>query len=265
MFNEIEKIAVAAGKVMLEAVNIEEYVSEKSSNSDIVTEYDVKIQNMIFENLRKLCPDAFFFGEEDSSAEAKRVICEKAFIVDPIDGTTNFVRNLRKSAVSIAYAESGEVVYACCYVPYADELFTAEKGKGAYLNGKRIVKPERSVKHSLVGFGTSPYMKDIYTDVTFSIARTLFENTMDVRRVGSAVIDLLDVACGRLDIFYEMRLSPWDYAAASLIASEAGATVTSMGGEKLVPDRKRSVLAASKSCRDFFDSNPEIQKYKELF
>lgn len=261
----MERIAVRAGKIMLEAVDIEQYVSEKSSNSDIVTEYDVKIQNMIFESLRKLCPDAYFFGEEDGGADAKRVLSERAFIVDPIDGTTNFVRNLRKSAVSIAYTENGGVVRACCYVPYADELFTAEIGQGAYLNGKRLKRPERSAEHSLAGFGTAPYMKEVYADATFSIARTLFEKTMDIRRMGSAVIDLLDVACGRLDMFFEMRLSPWDYAAASLIAAEAGASVTSMGGEVLVPDRKRSVLAASRSCRELFETNPEIQKYRELF
>ncbi len=265
MFKEIEKIAEKAGKIMLDAVNMEACVSEKTSNSDIVTEYDVKVQNYIFENLRKLCPDAYFFGEEDSRAEGGKVLSGKAFIVDPIDGTTNFVRGFRKSAVSIAYCEDGEAVFGVCYIPYYDELFTAVKGEGAYLGGKRIQCSERSIEHAVVMCGTTPYMKKETTDATFEIMQSLFGEAMDIRRMGSAVIDLLEVACGRAELFFEIRLSPWDYAAAGLIASEAGASVTTMSGEKLALDRKQSVLAANPECKKFFMECQKIQKYRDLF
>ncbi len=266
MFKNIELLARNAGKMMLDAFGKIRHADEKTSSSDIVTEYDVKIQNYLTEELSKLWPDACFLGEEGEKDENPiDFLNSKVFIIDPIDGTTNFVRDLRMSAVSIAFADHGEVIYGCCYIPYTDELFTAEKGNGAYLNGKNILCSDSDVNHSLASVGTSPYNKELYADATFGIMRILFENTMDVRRFGSAVIDILDVACGRTDIFCEMRLSPWDYAAAALVACEAGAIVSNMNGGKLAYDGRYSFVAANRPCYDFFMNCPDIKKYSDLF
>ncbi|MBR3995120.1 MAG: inositol monophosphatase [Clostridia bacterium] len=266
MYEKIEGLARKAGQVMLEAVGRINDICEKSSNSDIVTEYDVKIQEFLESELLKLYPDAGILGEEgDKSQRLSEINKETVFIIDPIDGTTNFVRNFYKSAVSIALVENGEVVYGCCYVPYSDEMFTAEKNKGAFCNGKKIMCYDRNIEHSVVLVGTAPYDKKEMADATFGIMRTLYNKAMDIRRFGSAVIDLLDVACGKADIFCELRLSPWDHAAAGLIAEEAGAVVSDMKGNKLKYDGRSSIIAATRKCYDFFFNCEEIQKYNQLF
>ncbi len=265
MFSKIQELAVEAGRIILEATSIEEAASEKSSNSDIVTEYDVRVQNFLIENLMALCPDAYFLGEENSSGgDEGKLYSGKAFVIDPIDGTTNFVRGFKKSSVSIAYVEDGEVVYGCCYMPYCDELFTAQKGKGAYLNGKRITASDRSIEHAVVAVGTTPYEKN-KSRATFEIMRIMFESSMDVRRFGSAVIDLTDVACGRTDLYCELGLSPWDHAAGAFIAREAGAMVSTMNGSELPLDRRCSVLVGNSKCYEFFRNSEQVLKYKDLF
>lgn len=266
MYKKIEQLARHAGKIMLEAVNAESLSSEKSSNSDIVTEYDMRIQNFLVKELRILYPNAKFLGEEgESKLSADDYLNGEVFIIDPIDGTTNFVRGFFKSAVSIAYAINSEVVYGCCYIPYCDELYTAEKGKKALCNGNEINCATREIQHSIVSVGTTPYEKEKYCNATFGIMQAFYKSAMDVRRFGSAVIDLLDVACGKSDLYCELSLSPWDFAAAGFIAQTAGATVTAMNGNELRFDKRHSVLAASEKCREFFENCSEIQKYKELF
>lgn len=265
MYEKIEELARNAGKIILSGMGKINNVDEKSSNADIVTEYDVMVQDFLEKELSKLYPCAKFLGEEgDSKENVKEILSGTAFIIDPIDGTTNFVRNFYKSAVSIAMLQNGKVVYGCCYIPYSDELFCAETGKGAFLNGKSIKCSNRDIRHSIASVGTTPYNKEL-GEATFGIMRAFFETAMDIRRFGSAVIDILDVACGKSDIFCEMRLSPWDYAAAGLIASEAGAIVTDMKGNRLGYDGRCSVVVATKPCIEFFRTSPEIQKYKDLF
>lgn len=266
MYKNIELLAVRAGKIMLEAYGRVDSVNEKSSNSDIVTEYDVRIQNFLVEELSKLYPDAKFLGEEgEKNGDDDSLFNGKLFIIDPIDGTTNFVRDYGKSAVSIALADKGEVIYGCCYNPYSEELFTASKNGGAFLNGKSIRCSCNDITHSVASVGTTPYNKSEFADATFAIMRVLFDKAMDVRRFGSAVLDLLDVACGRSDMFCELRLSPWDYAAAGLIATEAGALFTDMNGNKPGYDGRYSIIAANPSCYDYFMNSTEIRKYKNIF
>ena len=263
MYKKIEKLVVSAGKMMLEASD-RIGIKEKTSNSDIVTEYDVKIQQFLIEELSKLYPHARFMGEEGDNAESvSRILHGTAFIIDPIDGTTNFVRNLQKSAVSVALCENGVVTYGCCYIPYSDELFTAEKGKGAFCNGVPLKCGNRDISHSLVSVGTTPYYKHELGEATFGIMYILYKEAMDVRRIGSAVIDLLDVASGKTDLFFEMKLSPWDYAAAGLIVTEAGGVFTDLNGKNVGYSDKHSVIAASKPCYNFFMNHDEITKLRD--
>jgi len=252
MHEQIADLAVKAGKIMLEASDKIYSIDEKSSNSDIVTEYDVRIQEFLFKELSILYPDARFLGEEGGADTDTDISHGRVFIIDPIDGTTNFVRNFNKSAVSVALCEDGKVIYGCCYNPYSNELYHATKDAGAFCNGKRICCASNPIEHSIASVGTTPYNKQQMGEATFGIMLSLFKNAMDVRRFGSAVIDLLDVACGKSDLFCEMRLSPWDYAAAGFIAECAGAVVTDMNGDKLKYDGRYSVLAASKQCYEFF-------------
>lgn len=266
MYENIEALARCAGKIMLDAYGHVDHADQKTSNSDIVTEYDVKIQEFLVNELSKLYPDAGFLGEEgESNKDAADLLEGRVFIIDPIDGTTNFVRDFGKSAVSIALADCGKVIYGCCYVPYSDELFTATADGGAYLNGKPIRCSSNDITHAVAAMGTTPYNKNEYGDATFGIMRVLFDNAMDVRRFGSAVIDLLDVAAGRSEIYCEVRLSPWDYAAAGFIAECAGAVLSDLNGNRLGYNGSHSVIAANRTCYEYFMTCPEIQKYKMYF
>ena len=266
MFKEIEASAKKAGEIVRFAHNVEAGVRTKTSKVDLVTEYDVRVQEYLYRELSKLCPDAHFIGEEEKSGvPLSERLAGKAFIIDPIDGTTNFVRDLRQSAVSIGYAENGEVVYGCCYLPYTDELYTARKGQGAFCNGQPIHCRDRSISEAIVFCGTSPYDKETLGVPTFAVMQTLFRAGMDVRRFGSSVIEMLSVASGKTDLYCEMRLSPWDHAAAAMIAREAGAVASNMKGEPLRYDKKCSCIVASPACYAYFMSDPDIMRYKDFF
>ena len=243
MLSEIERIIRLAGETMLSAEHIS--AQEKSGSSDLVTRYDREIQTMIKQELLVLCPEAGFLGEEDGTFE--HLEREHVFIVDPIDGTTNFVRNFRHSCTSIALEQNGEIVLGAVYNPYLDELFTAEKGHGARLNGKPIFASERDIKHAVVLFGSSPYNHELAAK-SFRAAQSLFESGLDVRRMASAALDLCYIAAGRADVYFEYIISPWDHAAGHLIAQEAGAVVSDFSG-RLVSNRKKcSILACGKNC-----------------
>lgn len=243
MLNQICAIAREAGKIILDA-SPEKQVEKKSSRHDLVTYYDKFIQDYIQIRLKSLCFEASFQGEEginSSSGNGMR------FIVDPIDGTANFIRGMNRSCVSIALydGELGEI--GVVYNPYLNELFCAQRGQGAALNGKPIHASDVKIEDALVEFGTSPYQPSLY-DLTFRIARAAMDLCMDVRRAGSAALDICDVAAGRGDIFFECSLAPWDFAAGAIIAREAGCMVCNMRGEPLNTESKSSVFVSNKYC-----------------
>lgn len=249
MLNELSAVVRKAGDIILSADMSMTHLEEKSSHGDFVTSYDIAVQDMLCAELKKLMPEAGFIGEEHSHAEVNRD--GYCFIVDPIDGTANFAWNYRHSAVSVGLAYHAKMVLGLVYNPYLDELFYAEAGKGAFLNGIPISASRRRLKSGLVCFGTSPYDKN-KAEATFSLARFLYENALDVRRSGSAALDICYIACGRCDLFFEMSLSPWDYAAASLIVNEAGGLISTIEGESLPLHHSSSVLAGGREAyRDF--------------
>ena len=168
-----------------------------------------------------------------------------AFIVDPIDGTTNFVRGLSQSAVSVALARDGRVEYGVVWNPYRDELFTAKRGGGAFLNGAPIHVTERPLSEGIFGMGTAIYRRE-YIEPTMKVTEQLLRRSCDFRRLGAASLDICCVACGRTDAFFEFSLFPWDYAAASLILTEAGGALCTMEGEPVPIDRRCSVWAANR-------------------
>ena len=251
LLDQIKDAALEAGKIMLSAEDVRDCdISEKSGRANFVTKYDVQVQSYLKSRLASIIPDAAFVGEEgEADHNAEKIDSGICFIVDPIDGTTNFIFGARRSAVCIAVSEMGEITAGVVYNPYNGEMFSALKGAGAYLNGERIHTREHELKESVFMFGTSPYYKELQ-DSTWKAARALFEATLDLRRGGSAAIDLCWLASGRAGVFLEMRLSPWDYAAAKIILEEAGGKMTAADGSPVTVDRPSSVLAASSKAYD---------------
>lgn len=196
--------------------------------TDFVTEVDTGVQELMRRRLAEILPEARFMGEEqdNSGLDTSGLV----WILDPVDGTTNFIHRLRHSAISLALVSAGEPVLALIFNPETDELYTALKGRGAKLNGRAIsVSPTEQLAESLIGVGTNPAFRN-EAERNFRIIRAVYERCIDIRRMGAASLDFCDVACGRLDAYTECRLNPWDYAAGLLIVCEAGGTVTDLRG-----------------------------------
>ncbi len=240
MYQEIERIVKKAGEIFLGATEIQS--SEKTSACDLVTAYDTAVQDYLRKQLQKSYPQFGFYGEENDcrETEGKR----GWFIVDPIDGTANFVRRLHHSCVSVGLLTDGQIDYGAVYNPYYDELFTAERGKGAFLNGEPIHVTDVPMENSLLLFGSAIYYRETIP-ATLRFVEELFPVTLDFRRGGSAALDLCYVAAGRADVYFECCIRPWDYAAGSLIAQEAGAIVTALDGSPLRFEDRCSVAAGN--------------------
>ncbi|MDE6906251.1 MAG: inositol monophosphatase [Lachnospiraceae bacterium] len=240
MLEQIMGAVRECSKIILEAENIKNATSSKLGHANFVTKYDKCVQHELFERLGKILPEAAFMGEEEVG---KRFTKEGyLFVVDPIDGTTNFIKGYHASTISVGLLKDGEPVLGVVYNPYRDEMYTAQKGKGAFLNGTPIHVSEDTLSESLVLFGTAPYYEELW-ERSFNLAQVLFTQSLDVRRSGSATIDLCDVASGRAGVYFELRLSPWDYAAASLIVEEAGGHVRGAEGEPLQFANPQGVIA----------------------
>lgn len=188
--------------------------------ADYVTKVDLEVQNYLQKELQRLYPEIGFIGEEQEQFETD--ITKSYWILDPIDGTTNLIHHYNMSAVSLGLYENGKITFGIVYNPFTKETFLAVKGKGAYLNGQRIqVSTCGSLKDALVAYGSSPYEKEKAHEL-FVLFEKFFLYCADFRRNGSAALDLCYVACGRQEIYLEQNLKPWDYAAGSLILTEAG-------------------------------------------
>lgn len=230
-----------AGKLILSAHNIDSSIEIKPGDANFVTAYDVAVQKMLEHSLYEIFPEAAFIGEESGNNKGLSDT-EYRFIVDPIDGTTNFINGFRHSAVSVGLCYGNEPVMGVILNPYQDELFYAEKGTGAFCNGKSIHTAHHSLSQSVIGIGTTPYVHEKAHD-TFRIAEAMFNAGLDIRRLASAALDLAYVACGRYDVFYELRLYPWDYAAGACIVTEAGGVISKMDGTSIDLNAPASILA----------------------
>lgn len=226
-FNAITAVIKKAGEIVLSAHNQEQTISEKTGKKNFVTKYDVAVQNFLFEELKKIMPEAEFIGEEEGAQSDYDGL---RFIIDPIDGTTNFVQDYRCSTISVALCDKNEPIAGVVYNPYTGEVFHAEKGKGAFLNGKPIKVSERPLSDGIAIFGSSPYHPE-YTDEVFDLLKKVFTLSRDIRRNGSAAYDICLVSCGRAEIFFEKDLNPWDYAAGMIILKEAGGIAMTYQGE----------------------------------
>ncbi|MBE6989848.1 MAG: inositol monophosphatase [Ruminococcaceae bacterium] len=252
MLKEIIRIVEEAGALVRSAHDVESVTREKSSASDLVTRYDEAVQELLRRRLLALLPEADFYGEEGQHGTLTR---PWTFVVDPIDGTTNFVRRFPNSSISVALAHNGIAEYAVVFNPFAGDLYAAERGRGATRNGQPIHVSERDGSHAVSLFGTSLYNRGL-ADRTFRLMRYFFDRTMDLRRFGSAALDLCYVADGRAELFFECRLSPWDFAAGSLVVTEAGGRVTTLEGQPLDVLRPGSVFATNGLCHELLRDMP---------
>ena len=223
-----EKTAREAGVVLLENLGKVKKIEFKAKNS-LVTEVDKLSEEIIINNIKKSFPSHDIFAEESGRHSENS---DYLWLIDPIDGTTNYAHAYPFFSISIALEVKGEVEIGLVYDPVKDEMFTAEAGKGAYLNGELIkVSKSDSIEHSHVCTG---FMHEVEWMVEANIKHfgNFIRRARAVRRDGSAALDVCYVACGRFDGFWELGLNPWDTAAAVLILKEAGGQVTTFSGDE---------------------------------
>jgi len=227
------KAARRAAQVINRASNDLDLIKVASKQpNDFVTEVDKAAEAAIIETLREAYPGYGILAEESGLTPSRgNNDADYQWIIDPLDGTTNFIHGLPQYAVSIALAKGGIVEQAVVFDPNRNELFTASKGAGAFLNERRIrVSKRTKLQDSLLGTGF-PYRMFDHIDTYLAIFKELSQKTAGQRRPGAASLDLAYVACGRYDGFWEFGLSPWDMAAGALLISEAGGLVSDLRGD----------------------------------
>lgn len=210
--------------------------------ADYVTQVDTDIQNFLFRELRRLAPEIQFLGEEEGLHE---MTGDTYWILDPIDGTTNLIHDYQHSVVSLGLYDKGEITMGVIYDPFREDVYYAQKGKGSFLNGNPIhVSEAETLGETIISIGTSPYDREL-TKANFQRFQRVFEKSQDIRRSGSAALDLAYVACGRTGGFFETLLSPWDFAAGMLLVTEAGGRVTNYTGDPLNLLKRGGVVATN--------------------
>ena len=245
-------------------------VETKEGTGNFVTAYDKAVQSLLEEELSRILPEARFLAEEDEDEDgslscpgrsAKNTLEGYVFVIDPIDGTTNFIKDYRQSTISAGLLLDGEPVWGAVLQPYTGEYFHAAKGGGAYLGERRIFASGATLEKSLVIFGTSPYRKDTLGVRSMDAAKELFLRSTDLRRSGTAANDLCMLAAGRADAFFELSLAPWDYAAGSLILKEAGGVVTDAFGKELPFGRGVNSSVVAGNVMNYKDILEIVRKY----
>jgi myo-inositol-1(or 4)-monophosphatase len=229
MLNTAIKAARRAGNVINRAsLDLGHLTIGVKQQNDFVTEVDRAAEAIIIETLREVYPSHAIQAEESGLSEQTS---EFQWIIDPLDGTTNFIHGFPQYAISIALAHKGVLTHAVVYDPNRNELFTASKGGGAFLNDKRIrVSKCVKLEESLLGTGF-PYRLFDHVDTYLAIFKEMTKRSVGVRRPGAASLDLAWVSCGRIDGFWEFGLAPWDMAAGALLILEAGGLVSDLAGD----------------------------------
>jgi myo-inositol-1(or 4)-monophosphatase len=229
MLNIAVKAARRAGAIINRASQDIGTLTVKSKNfNDFVSEVDIAAERAIIDTLKDAYPTHGFLGEESGPTSNES---DFIWIIDPLDGTTNFLHNFPQYCVSIALQHKGEITQAVIYEPNRNDLYTATKGRGAFLNDKRIrVSKCDKLQESLIGTGF-PFRDFKHLDTYMSMFKSMLQKTTGIRRPGSAALDLAYVANGSLDGFWEIGLSPWDIAAGGLLVREAGGIISNLNGK----------------------------------
>lgn len=210
--------------------------------ADYVTQVDTDIQNYLARELGRLAPGIQFLGEEEGLHEMS---ADTYWILDPIDGTTNLIHDYQHSVISLGLCEKGEITLGVIYDPFREDIYHARKGAGSFLNGSPVhVSGAETLGETIISIGTSPYDREL-AEENFQRFERVFGKSQDIRRTGSAALDLAYVACGRTGGFFESMLSPWDFAAGMLLVKEAGGKITDFQGRSLEVTKRGSVLATN--------------------
>lgn len=242
-YKSVESLVLDTKKIILDKTTLS--VSIKAKN-DFVTDIDIAISDFLKTKLKEIDPTVGFFSEEEEGN-----LQDNCWILDPIDGTTNLIYGYNLSSVSLGHYLDGEVVYGIVYNPFTEEIFTAERGKGAFLNHKKRLKVStRNIDESLIEFGAGSTHKE-FTDENFNLVKKIFEQCVDVRRICSSALDLCYIASGRIDGYFERILKPWDIAAGSLILEEAGGIITDYFGNPVQFAKQSSVIASNGVIQNF--------------
>ena len=228
MLNIAVKAARRAGNLIHRAAdNIDHLTVTKKSHSDYVSEVDRAAEQIIIKTLLEAYPDHAILAEESGTQGESDYV----WIIDPLDGTTNFLHGFPQYAVSIGLQHKGQLTQAVVYDPTKNDLFTASRGRGAFLNDRRIrVSKRREMADALIGTGF-PYTRFEHVDAYLAIFRDVMQQTAGLRRPGAASLDLAYTAAGRYDGFFETGLKPWDIAAGCLLITEAGGMVGDLQGK----------------------------------
>ena len=222
--------------------------------ADFVTQIDFKVQEQVKTALYELYPEIQFMGEEKDNSDID--FDGDVWILDPVDGTTNLIHDFRNSTLSLALAGKGVLTLGIIYHPYSDEIFVAERGKGALLNGSPIsVSKRQNFSECLISIGTSPYYRELAKE-NFRIFEKVFTDCADIRRLGSAALELAYVAAGRIDAYFERSLKPWDYAAGMLLVEEAGGKVTDYKGNPVDITGNSDIVAGNRAIGEIL-----VEKY----
>jgi myo-inositol-1(or 4)-monophosphatase len=251
---EITEIVKEAGDLAKTMFNVPGLRKKFKSDRDLVTEADELVEKMLLEKLKKIYDIPFL--SEEFNPETK--LNDPCWIIDPIDGTTNFISGIAPFAVSVAHFNGEYVDMGACYLPVTEEMFYAESGGGAYLNGDKITV---STAGRIIDCVAATGFADIThnsAESTLAVFNSVIKKTRALRRLGSAVADLVYTACGRFTFFYEAGLSPWDVAAGSLIVKEAGGIVTDFyGADRYLTGM--TIIASNRQMYDFIKN--EIDEF----
>jgi myo-inositol-1(or 4)-monophosphatase len=248
MIDQLITIAQEAGAILKEGFYGTKNVTNKGSK-DLVTEFDVKVENFIIEKIKAAFPAYGIVAEESALASDN----PDKIIIDPIDGTTNFVHGIPNVAISIGLFKDNIPTAGVVYNPIQNELYHAVKGEGAYRNGERIgVTDETRFKHALIATGFPYTIDKSKSDFEWNIkmVASILPDVQDIRRLGAASLDLCYVARGSFEGYYEMNLKPWDVAAGIVIVQEAGGVVTDQNGEQYDPLRDRIIVVSNGKIHD---------------
>jgi myo-inositol-1(or 4)-monophosphatase len=241
LLNIAVRAARAAGEIIIRSLNrLESLTITSKGRNDFVSEVDHAAEAEIIKIIRKHYPNHAFLAEESGRSGDNDTI----WIIDPLDGTTNYLHGFPTFAVSIACQTKGRMEHGVVYDPISQEIFHASRGGGAHLDNRRIrVSKQRGLEGALISTGF-PYRSNVsYIDSYLAMLKAVMENTAGIRRPGSAALDLAYVAAGRTDGFWEIGLSPWDTAAGTLLIQEAGGLIGTLTGGEYV--QGGNILAGS--------------------
>jgi len=232
------KVAKKAGQIQMSYFGKISSLDKKSTNIDLLTNADTESEKFIIRKIQETFPEHSILSEERGELYTDS---KYLWVIDPLDGTTNFAHNLPIFAVSIGLKKNNETICGVVYNPAADKCFYAKINNGSYLNNSKIsVSQSKIINESLLATGF-PYNHDSRYDKSFELFKEFYDISRGIRRLGAAALDLCFVAMGRFDGFYEFNLNSWDICAGSLIAKEAGGKITDWNGNKCPSDGNRIV------------------------